>query len=232
MFRRVLRPAPSTPARGRCTSSATPNATGSAMSGTGGDTTGTDTTGGESGTTGTSGRVETRETREPIAPGMVEGARVYDRRGERSGTVCDSTMGERHGRVARAAMGWGRLLRAGGRRLLLPREALTHGARPGGRAADPARERPRNPPGETGDNATGRDVPDRVNRTHASRLSARHGARSGSGVRPGGRGRSAWASGDRSPGACAGGPCSTRRRGAPPPRGRCGPWIEANEESV
>jgi len=73
---------------------------------------GTTTSGMGAGSSATtsSGSVATDETDELIASNKVEGTAVYNRQGERLGTVYNFMVGKRSGQVAYAVMSFGGLL--------------------------------------------------------------------------------------------------------------------------
>ena len=92
------------------------------------------------GTSG-AGEVATDETDELIASGKVEGTAVYNRHGERLGTVHNFMVGKRSGKVAYAVMSFGGFLGLGERYHPLPWDVLTYDTGRGGYVVDLDRER-------------------------------------------------------------------------------------------
>ena len=104
-------------------------------SSTGSGMSGTTTSGMGVGTSATaSGSVETDETRDLIASNKVEGTAVYNRQGERLGTVYNFMVNKRSGQVAYAVMSFGGLLGVGESYHPLPWNALTYDTNQGGYA--------------------------------------------------------------------------------------------------
>jgi len=93
-----------------------------------------------SGTTA-SGSVATDETGELIASNKVEGTAVYNRQGERLGTVYNFMVGKRSGQVAYAVMSFGGLLGMGESYHPLPWNALTYDTSKGGYVVDLDKDR-------------------------------------------------------------------------------------------
>jgi len=107
-------------------------------SGIGSGASGTTTSGMGAGTSGTtaSGSVETDETRDLIASNKVEGTAVYNRQGERLGTVYNFMVNKRSGQVAYAVMSFGGFLGMGESYHPLPWNALTYDTNQGGYVVD------------------------------------------------------------------------------------------------
>ena len=109
---------------------------------------GTTTSGMGAGTSATtaSGSVATDETDELIASNKVEGTAVYNRQGERLGTVYNFMVGKRSGQVAYAVMSFGGLLGMRESYHPLPWNALTYDTNQGGYAVDLDKNRLSNAP--------------------------------------------------------------------------------------
>lgn len=86
------------------------------------------------------------ETDDLIASNKVEGTAVYDRHGEKIGTVDNFMVGKRSGRVAYAVVSFGGFLGVGGGYHALPWNALTYNEKQGGYVVPTDRERLRNAP--------------------------------------------------------------------------------------
>lgn len=84
----------------------------------------------------TSGAVEMDETASLIASNKVEGTAVYDRQGERLGSVYNFMVDKRSGRVAYAVMSFGGFLGMGDSYHPLPWRALTYDPGQGGYVVD------------------------------------------------------------------------------------------------
>jgi hypothetical protein len=119
------------------------------------------------GTTAGSGSVATDETDRLIASNKVEGTAVYNRRGERLGTVYNFMVDKRSGQVAYAVMSFGGFLGMGGSYHPLPWRALTYDTGKGGYVVDLDKQRLQGAPSyaesETpnwGDPAYGRRIDD------------------------------------------------------------------------
>src|SRR3954464_11826478 len=98
-------------------------------------------------TTGTSsGNVATDETDELIASNKVEGTAVYNRHGERLGTVYNFMVNKRSGQVAYAVMSFGGFLGMGESYHPLPWNALTYDTNQGGYVVDLDKDRLNNAP--------------------------------------------------------------------------------------
>jgi PRC-barrel domain len=103
---------------------------------------------GATGTTGAggSGTIATDETDRLIASDKVEGTAVYNRQGERLGSVHNFMVDKRSGRVAYAVTSFGGLLGVGGSYHPLPWGALTYDTDLGGYVADIDKDRLRGAP--------------------------------------------------------------------------------------
>jgi sporulation protein YlmC with PRC-barrel domain len=111
-------------------------------SGTGSGMSGTTTSGMGAGTSATaSGSVETDETRDLIASNKVEGTAVYNREGERLGTVYNFMVNKVTGQVAYAVMSFGGFLGLGQSYHPLPWRLLTYNTKVGGYVVDLDKER-------------------------------------------------------------------------------------------
>jgi hypothetical protein len=98
-----------------------------------------------------SSRVATDETRDLIASDKVEGTAVYDRNGERLGSVYNFMVGKRSGRVAYAVMSFGGWLGMGESYHPLPWHTLTYDTDRGGYVVSLSKERLRNAPSHKAD---------------------------------------------------------------------------------
>ena len=96
--------------------------------------------------TGASGGVATDETGELIASNKVEGTPVYNRQGEKLGSVYNFMVGKRSGKVAYAVMSFGGFLGIGESYHPLPWEALTYDTHQGGYVVDLDKDRLTNAP--------------------------------------------------------------------------------------
>ena len=93
-------------------------------------------------TTGTgSGSVATDETDRLIASNKVEGTAIYNRQGERLGTVYNFMVDKRSGQVAYAVMSFGGFLGMGGSYHPLPWKVLTYDTGKGGYVVDLDKDR-------------------------------------------------------------------------------------------
>ncbi len=102
-------------------------------------------------TTGTgSGSVATDETDRLIASNKVEGTVVYNRQGERLGTVYNFMVDKRSGQVAYAVMSFGGFLGMGGSYHPLPWKVLTYDTGKGGYVVDLDKDRLQKAPSYTG----------------------------------------------------------------------------------
>lgn len=93
------------------------------------------------GGTGATGAVATEETDDLIASNKVEGTAVYNRQGERLGTVDNFMVGKRSGKVAYAVMSFGGFLGLGESYHALPWHVLTYDPSRGGYVVDLDKER-------------------------------------------------------------------------------------------
>jgi sporulation protein YlmC with PRC-barrel domain len=91
-------------------------------------------------------RLPTDETDELIASNKVEGTAVYNRNGDKIGTVQNFMVGKRSGRVAYAVLSFGGFLGFGGSYHPLPWSALTYDSGRGGYVVDVDPERLKNAP--------------------------------------------------------------------------------------
>ena len=82
--------------------------------------------------TSASGSALSDETDELIASNTVEGTAVYNRQGERIGTLHHFMVGKRSGQVAYAVMSFGGLFRLGEKQYPLPWNELTYDTNRGG----------------------------------------------------------------------------------------------------
>ncbi len=101
---------------------------------------------GMGGTTTSGSSVETEETGDLIASNKVEGTAVYNRQGEKLGSVYNFMVGKRSGKVAYAVMSFGGFLGLGESYHPLPWEALTYDTAQGGYVVDLDKERLSNAP--------------------------------------------------------------------------------------
>ena len=76
------------------------------------------------------------ESHDLIASDRVEGTSVYNREGERLGTISKFMVGKRNGRVEYAVMGFGGLFGMGERDYPLPWNVLTYDTDQGGYVVD------------------------------------------------------------------------------------------------
>lgn len=81
-------------------------------------------------------RVPIDETDRLIASNKVEGTRVYDRRGNRLGTIENFMVDKRSGKVEYAVLSFGGFLGLGGRHYPIPWDQLTYDDRQGGYVSD------------------------------------------------------------------------------------------------
>ena len=84
--------------------------------------------------------IAVNETERLIAADKVEGTPVYNRAGERLGSVYNFMVDKLTGQVAYAVMSFGGFLGIGERYHPLPWKALTYDTRPGGYVVDVSRE--------------------------------------------------------------------------------------------
>ena len=86
------------------------------------------------------------ESHDLIASDRVEGTNVYNREGERLGTISKFMVGKRNGRVEYAVMGFGGLFGMGERDYPLPWNVLTYDTDQGGYVVDLDKDKLRNAP--------------------------------------------------------------------------------------
>ncbi len=96
---------------------------------------------GDAPVTGSGGDVPRDETAQLIAADKVNGTAVYDRQGERLGTIEDLMLDKISGKVAYAVMSFGGFLGIGERYHPLPWSVLTYDTRLGGYVVDLDRAR-------------------------------------------------------------------------------------------
>jgi sporulation protein YlmC with PRC-barrel domain len=101
--------------------------------------------------TGGSADVATDETDELIASNKVEGTAVYNREGERLGTVYNFMVNKVTGQVAYAVMSFGGFLGLGQSYHPLPWRLLTYNTKVGGYVVDLDKERLRDAPSYAGE---------------------------------------------------------------------------------
>ena len=104
------------------------------------------------------------ESHDLIASDRVEGTSVYNREGERLGTISKFMVGKRNGRVEYAVMGFGGLFGMGERDYPLPWNVLTYVTDQGGYVVDLDKDKLQNAPSfERGQDPTyGRDYGEQV----------------------------------------------------------------------
>ena len=115
--------------------------------------------------TATSATLEADETDRLISSEKVEGIAVYDRRGERLGTVHHLMIDKYTGQVAYAVMSFGGFLGMGESYHPLPWKALTYDTRLGGYVVDVDRTRLQGAP-----SYTTRDLPNWSDRSYTGRI--------------------------------------------------------------
>src|SRR6476469_3686954 len=96
------------------------------------ETTMADSSGSGTGAASSAGSVFSHETDELIAPNKVEGTAVYNRQGERVGTLHHFMVGKRSGQVAYAIMSFGGFMGLGEKHYPLPWNELTYDKTKGG----------------------------------------------------------------------------------------------------
>jgi hypothetical protein len=101
-----------------------------------------------------SSRVAIDETRDLIASDKVEGTAVYDRDGERLGSVYNFMVGKRSGQVAYAVMSFGGWLGMGESYHPLPWHTLNYDTDRGGYVVSLSKDRLRNAPSHKADQDT------------------------------------------------------------------------------
>jgi sporulation protein YlmC with PRC-barrel domain len=97
-------------------------------------------------TTTSSGSVATDETDRLIASNKVEGTAVYNRQGERLGSIYNFMVDKRSGQVEYAVLSFGGFLGIGEDYYPLPWKALTYDTALGGYVVDLDKDRLRNAP--------------------------------------------------------------------------------------
>src|SRR4051794_35159043 len=102
-------------------------------------------------TSSTSGSPATDETSDLIASNKVEGTAVYNRQGERLGTVYNFMVNKVTGQVAYAVMSFGGFLGLGQSYHPLPWRLLTYNTKVGGYVVDLDKERLQDAPSYTGE---------------------------------------------------------------------------------
>ncbi len=85
--------------------------------------------------------IERSETRDLIASDKVEGTHVYNRAGDKLGTVRNFMVGKRSGRVEYAVLSFGGLFGLGERYYPLPWDALDYDTEKGGYVVDLDKDR-------------------------------------------------------------------------------------------
>ncbi len=122
----------------------------------------------------TSGQPATDETRDLIASDKVEGTAVYNRSGERLGTVHNFMVDKRSGQVAYAVMSFGGFLGIGESYRPLPWKVLTYDPRQGGYVVDLTREQLQGAPSYAGSS-----TPDWTDQAYGRRINDYYGVGSG-----------------------------------------------------
>jgi len=107
---------------------------------------------------GSNGSVATDETRDLIASDKVEGTAVYDRKGERLGSVYNFMVGKRSGQVAYAVMSFGGWLGMGESYHPVPWSTLTYDTDRGGYVVGLTKESLRNAPSHKANQDTASDA--------------------------------------------------------------------------
>ena len=93
-------------------------------------------------TNGTDSNTITRdETKDLISSDKVEGTAVYNRKGEKLGTISNFMVGKRNGRVEYAVLSFGGLFGMGERNYPLPWDVLTYDPDQGGYVVDLDKDR-------------------------------------------------------------------------------------------
>ena len=93
-------------------------------------------------TYGTDSNTITRdESRDLISSDKVEGTAVYNRKGEKLGTISNFMVGKRNGRVEYAVLSFGGLFGMGERNYPLPWDVLTYDPDQGGYVVDLDKDR-------------------------------------------------------------------------------------------
>jgi sporulation protein YlmC with PRC-barrel domain len=109
--------------------------------------------------TGTGSSVATDETHRLIASDKVEGTAVYNRRGERLGSVYNFMVDKRSGHVEYAVLSFGGFLGIGDSYYPLPWKALTYDTSQGGYVVDLDKDRLRGAPSYTASDSPDWDDP-------------------------------------------------------------------------
>ena len=115
--------------------------------------------------TATATNLEADETNRLISSEKVDGAAVYDRRGERLGSVHHLMIDKYTGQVAYAVMSFGGFLGIGESYHPLPWKMLTYDTRLGGYVVDLDRNRLQGAP-----SYTSRDIPNWDDRSYTGRI--------------------------------------------------------------
>jgi PRC-barrel domain protein len=121
-------------------------------------------------TSSTSGSPATDETNDLIASDKVEGTAVYNRPGERLGTVYNFMVNKRSGQVAYAVMSFGGFLGMGDSYHPLPWKVLTYDTGLGGYVVDLSREQL-----EGGPRYSSSETPDWSDQTYGRRINDYYG---------------------------------------------------------
>ena len=119
---------------------------------------------------GTSAATATDETGDLIASDKVEGTAVYNRQGERMGTVKDFMVNKRSGQVAYAVMSFGGFLGIGESFHPLPWKVLAYDTGKGGYVVDLTRQQLEGAPAYTSS-----DLPDWSTPDYGRRVSGYYG---------------------------------------------------------
>ena len=112
------------------------------------------------------------ETTDLISSDKVEGTAVYNRDGEKLGTISNFMVGKRNGRVEYAVLSFGGLFSMGERKYPLPWDVLTYDTDQGGYVVDLDKERLKGAPSyerdsePTYDRTYGEQVYDYYGRTY------------------------------------------------------------------
>jgi len=128
------------------------------------------TTSGTSASSGT-GTPATDETSDLIASDKVEGTAVYNRKGERLGTVYNFMVNKRSGQVAYAVMSFGGFLGIGDSYHPLPWNVLTYDTGLGGYVVDLSRDQL-----QGGPSYSASETPNWSDQTYTSRINQYYGA--------------------------------------------------------
>jgi PRC-barrel domain len=128
------------------------------------------TTSGTSASSGT-GTPATDETSDLIASDKVEGTAVYNRKGERLGTVYNFMVNKRSGQVAYAVMSFGGFLGIGDSYHPLPWNVLTYDTGLGGYVVDLSREQL-----QGGPSYSASEMPNWSDQTYTNRINQYYGS--------------------------------------------------------